>query len=321
MHVKTRFYVYIFRMGPKKGKARYKATSKSPRKLVRTPTKDTDDVVDGAEITLPASPRSASPSPTRSQPDLPEPVEVESQSQIISPVNSPAKRSRRAIESDEEEIDDAASVVVSISETEAMTPPKLPTQRRGSTTAKGTDDAVSTPPPTTVRNVRRPLYLARATSDKADNAPKTPTRSETLPRGLPSSSPSMLLAATRLSRARTTTKAKSSTVRSPAKSSTVRSPAKDLDAIDPRPAGTSSSRGTGKVKKPTASSTPRPRASVTAWLTSSRSPPAASKRALIDDEPEADDPDDDDFVDDDDEGNDTVVVNPDNIEPSQSQNR
>jgi hypothetical protein len=33
-----------------------------------------------------------------------------------------------------------------------------------------------------VRNVRRPLYLARATSDKADNAPKTPTRSETLPR-------------------------------------------------------------------------------------------------------------------------------------------
>ena len=292
---------------PPKGKASYKATSKSPRKLVRTPTKDTDDVVDGAEITLPASPRSASPSPTRSQPDLPEPVEVESQSQIISPVNSPAKRSRRAIESDEEEIDDAASVVVSISETEAMTPPKPVT--------------VSTPPPSTVRNVRRPLYLARATSDKADNAPKTPTRSETLPRVLPSSSPSMLLAATRLSRARTTTKAKSSTVRSPAKSSTVRSPAKDLDAIDPRPAGTSSSRGTGKVKKPTASSTPRPRASVTAWLTSSRSPPAASKRALIDDEPEADDPDDDDFVDDDDEGNDTVVVNPDNIEPSQSQNR
>ena len=308
-------------MPPKqKGKASYKATSKSPRKLVRTPTKDTDDVVDGAEITLPASPRSASPSPTRSQPDLPEPVEVESQSQIISPVNSPAKRSRRAIESDEEEIDDAASVVVSISETEGMTPPKPVT--------------VSTPPPSTVRNVRRPLYLARATSDKADNAPKTPTRSETLPRVLPSSSPSMLLAATRLSRARTTTKAKSSTVRSPAKSSTVRSPAKsstvrspakDLDAIDPRPAGTSSSRGTGKVKKPTASSTPRPRASVTAWLTSSRSPPAASKRALIDDEPEADDPDDDDFVvddiDDDDEGNDTVVVNPDNIEPSQSQNR
>ena len=294
---------------PPKGKASYKATSKSPRKLVRTPTKDTDDVVDGAEITLPASPRSASPSPTRSQPDLPEPVEVESQSQIISPVNSPAKRSRRAIESDEEEIDDAASVVVSISETEGMTPPKPVT--------------VSTPPPSTVRNVRRPLYLARATSDKADNAPKTPTRSETLPRVLPSSSPSMLLAATRLSRARTTTKAKSSTVRSPAKSSTVRSPAKDLDAIDPRPAGTSSSRGTGKVKKPTASSTPRPRASVTAWLTSSRSPPAASKRALIDDEPEADDPDDDDFVvdDDDDEGNDTVVVNPDNIEPSQSQNR
>ena len=310
---------------PPKGKASYKATSKSPRKLVRTPTKDTD-AVDGAEITLPASPRSASPSPTRSQPDLPEPVEVESQSQIISPVNSPAKRSRRAIESDEEEIDDAASVVVSISETEAMTPPKLPTQRRGSTTAKGTDDAVtvSTPPPSTVRNVRRPLYLARATSDKADNAPKTPTRSETLPRVLPSSSPSMLLAATRLSRARAT-KAKSSTVRSPAKSSTVRSPAKDLDAIDPRPAGTSSSRGTGKVKKPTASSTPRPRASVTAWLTSSQSTPAASKRALIDDEPEADDPDDDDFVvddiDDDDEGNDTVVVNPDNIEPSQSQNR
>ena len=294
---------------PPKGKASYKATSKSPRKLVRTPTKDTNDVVDGAEITLPASPRSASPSPTRSQPDLPEPVEVESQSQIISPVDSPAKRSRRAIESDEEEIDDAASVVVSISETEAMTPPKPVT--------------VSTPPPSTVRNVRRPLYLARATSDKADNAPKTPTRSETLPRVLPSSSPSMLLAATRLSRARTTTKAKSSTVRSPAKSSTVRSPAKDLDAIDPRPAGTSSSRGTGKVKKPTASSTPRPRASVTAWLTSSRSPPAASKRALIDDEPEADDPDDDDFVvdDDDDEGNDTVVVNPDNIEPSQSQNR
>ena len=296
---------------PPKGKASYKATSKSPRKLVRTPTKDTDDVVDGAEITLPASPRSASPSPTRSQPDLPEPVEVESQSQIISPVNSPAKRSRRAIKSDEEEIDDAASVVVSISETEGMTPPKPVT--------------VSTPPPSTVRNVRRPLYLARATSDKADNAPKTPTRSETLPRGLPSSSPSMLLAATRLSRARTTTKAKSSTVRSPAKSSTVRSPAKDLDAIDPRPAGTSSSRGTGKVKKPTASSTPRPRASVTAWLTSSQSPPAASKRALIDDEPEADDPDDDDFVvdniDDDDEGNDTVVVNPDNIEPSQSQNR
>ena len=295
---------------PPKGKASYKATSKSPRKLVRTPTKDTD-AVDGAEITLPASPRSASPSPTRSQPDLPEPVEVESQSQIISPVDSPAKRSRRAIESDEEEIDDAASVVVSISETEAMTPPKPVT--------------VSTPPPSTVRNVRRPLYLARATSDKADNAPKTPTRSETLPRVLPSSSPSMLLAATRLSRARTTTKAKSSTVRSPAKSSTVRSPAKDLDAIDPRPAGTSSSRGTGKVKKPTASSTPRPRASVTAWLTSSRSPPAASKRALIDDEPEADDPDDDDFVvdniDDDDEGNDTVVVNPDNIEPSQSQNR
>ena len=294
---------------PPKGKASYKATSKSPRKLVRTPTKDTD-AVDGAEITLPASPRSASPSPTRSQPDLPEPVEVESQSQIISPVDSPAKRSRRAIESDEEEIDDAASVVVSISETEAMTPPKPVT--------------VSTPPPSTVRNVRRPLYLARATSDKADNAPKTPTRSETLPRVLPSSSPSMLLAATRLSRARTT-KAKSSTVRSPAKSSTVRSPAKDLDAIDPRPAGTSSSRGTGKVKKPTASSTPRPRASVTAWLTSSRSPPAASKRALIDDEPEADDPDDDDFVvdniDDDDEGNDTVVVNPDNIEPSQSQNR
>ena len=292
---------------PPKGKASYKATSKSPRKLVRTPTKDTD-AVDGAEITLPASPRSASPSPTRSQPDLPEPVEVESQSQIISPVNSPAKRSRRAIESDEEEIDDAASVVVSISETEAMTPPKPVT--------------VSTPPPSTVRNVRRPLYLARATSDKADNAPKTPTRSETLPRVLPSSSPSMLLAATRLSRARAT-KAKSSTVRSPAKSSTVRSPAKDLDAIDPRPAGTSSSRGTGKVKKPTASSTPRPRASVTAWLTSSRSPPAASKRALIDDEPEADDPDDDDFVvdDDDDEGNDTVVVNPDNIEPSQSQNR
>ena len=295
---------------PPKGKASYKATSKSPRKLVRTPTKDTD-AVDGAEITLPASPRSASPSPTRSQPDLPEPVEVESQSQIISPVNSPAKRSRRAIESDEEEIDDAASVVVSISETEAMTPPKPVT--------------VSTPPPpSTVRNVRRPLYLARATSDKADNAPKTPTRSETLPRVLPSSSPSMLLAATRLSRARTT-KAKSSTVRSPAKSSTVRSPAKDLDAIDPRPAGTSSSRGTGKVKKPTASSTPRPRprASVTAWLTSSQSPPAASKRALIDDEPEADDPDDDDFVvdDDDDEGNDTVVVNPDNIEPSQSQNR
>ena len=295
---------------PPKGKASYKATSKSPRKLVRTPTKDTD-AVDGAEITLPASPRSASPSPTRSQPDLPEPVEVESQSQIISPVDSPAKRSRRAIESDEEEIDDAASVVVSISETEAMTPPKPVT--------------VSTPPPSTVRNVRRPLYLARATSDKADNAPKTPTRSETLPRVLPSSSPSMLLAATRLSRARTTTKAKSSTVRSPAKSSTVRSPAKDLDAIDPRPAGTSSSRGTGKVKKPTASSTPRPRASVTAWLTSSQSPPAASKRALIDDEPEADDPDDDDFVvdniDDDDEGNDTVVVNPDNIEPSQSQNR
>ena len=295
---------------PPKGKASYKATSKSPRKLVRTPTKDTD-AVDGAEITLPASPRSASPSPTRSQPDLPEPVEEESQSQIISPVDSPAKRSRRAIESDEEEIDDAASVVVSISETEAMTPPKPVT--------------VSTPPPSTVRNVRRPLYLARATSDKADNAPKTPTRSETLPRVLPSSSPSMLLAATRLSRARTTTKAKSSTVRSPAKSSTVRSPAKDLDAIDPRPAGTSSSRGTGKVKKPTASSTPRPRASVTAWLTSSRSPPAASKRALIDDEPEADDPDDDDFVvdniDDDDEGNDTVVVNPDNIEPSQSQNR
>ena len=295
---------------PPKGKASYKATSKSPRKLVRTPTKDTDDVVDGAEITLPASPRSASPSPTRSQPDLPEPVEVESQSQIISPVNSPAKRSRRAIESDEEEIDDAASVVVSISETEGMTPPKPVT--------------VSTPPPSTVRNVRRPLYLARATSDKADNAPKTPTRSETLPRVLPSSSPSMLLAATRLSRARAT-KAKSSTVRSPAKSSTVRSPAKDLDAIDPRPAGTSSSRGTGKVKKPTASSTPRPRASVTAWLTSSQSPPAASKRALIDDEPEADDPDDDDFVvddiDDDDEGNDTVVVNPDNIEPSQSQNR
>ena len=292
---------------PPKGKASYKATSKSPRKLVRTPTKDTD-AVDGAEITLPASPRSASPSPTRSQPDLPEPVEVESQSQIISPVNSPAKRSRRAIESDEEEIDDAASVVVSISETEAMTPPKPVT--------------VSTPPPSTVRNVRRPLYLARATSDKADNAPKTPTRSETLPRVLPSSSPSMLLAATRLSRARAT-KAKSSTVRSPAKSSTVRSPAKDLDAIDPRPAGTSSSRGTGKVKKPTASSTPRPRASVTAWLTSSQSPPAASKRALIDDEPEADDPDDDDFVvdDDDDEGNDTVVVNPDNIEPSQSQNR
>ena len=294
---------------PPKGKASYKATSKSPRKLVRTPTKDTD-AVDGAEITLPASPRSASPSPTRSQPDLPEPVEEESQSQIISPVDSPAKRSRRAIESDEEEIDDAASVVVSISETEAMTPPKPVT--------------VSTPPPSTVRNVRRPLYLARATSDKADNAPKTPTRSETLPRVLPSSSPSMLLAATRLSRARTT-KAKSSTVRSPAKSSTVRSPAKDLDAIDPRPAGTSSSRGTGKVKKPTASSTPRPRASVTAWLTSSRSPPAASKRALIDDEPEADDPDDDDFVvdniDDDDEGNDTVVVNPDNIEPSQSQNR
>ena len=294
---------------PPKGKASYKATSKSPRKLVRTPTKDTD-AVDGAEITLPASPRSASPSPTRSQPDLPEPVEVESQSQIISPVDSPAKRSRRAIESDEEEIDDAASVVVSISETEAMTPPKPVT--------------VSTPPPSTVRNVRRPLYLARATSDKADNAPKTPTRSETLPRVLPSSSPSMLLAATRLSRARTT-KAKSSTVRSPAKSSTVRSPAKDLDAIDPRPAGTSSSRGTGKVKKPTASSTPRPRASVTAWLTSSRSPPAASKRALIDDEPEADDPDDDDFVvddiDDDDEGNDTVVVNPDNMEPSQSQNR
>ena len=285
---------------PPKGKASYKATSKSPRKLVRTPTKDTD-AVDGAEITLPASPRSASPSPTRSQPDLPEPVEVESQSQIISPVNSPAKRSRRAIESDEEEIDDAASVVVSISETEAMTPPKPVT--------------VSTPPPSTVRNVRRPLYLARATSDKADNAPKTPTRSETLPRVLPSSSPSMLLAATRLSRARTTK----------AKSSTVRSPAKDLDAIDPRPAGTSSSRGTGKVKKPTASSTPRPRASVTAWLTSSRSPPAPSKRALIDDEPEADDPDDDDFVvdniDDDDEGNDTVVVNPDNIEPSQSQNR
>ena len=296
---------------PPKGKASYKATSKSPRKLVRTPTKDTD-AVDGAEITLPASPRSASPSPTSSQPDLPEPVEVESQSQIISPVNSPAKRSRRAIESDEEEIDDAASVVVSISETEAMTPPKPVT--------------VSTPPPSTVRNVRRPLYLARATSDKADNAPKTPTRSETLPRVLPSSSPSMLLAATRVSRARTT-KAKSSTVRSPAKSSTVRSPAKDLDAIDPRPAGTSSSRGTGKVKKPTASSTPRPRprASVTAWLTSSQSPPAASKRALIDDEPEADDPDDDDFVvddiDDDDEGNDTVVVNPDNIEPSQSQNR
>ena len=289
---------------------------------MRTPTKDTEDAVDGAEITLPASPRSASPSPTRSQPDLPEPVEVESQSQIISPVNSPAKRSRRAIESDEEEIDDAASVVVSISETEAMTPPTVPRARRGSTTA--TDDVVSTPPPTTVRNVRRPLYLARATSDKADNAPKTPTRSETLPRVLPSSSPSMLLAATRLSRARTT-KAKSSTVRSPAKSSTVRSPAKDLDAIDPRPAGTSSSRGTGKVKKPTASSTPRPRASVTAWLTSSQSPPAASKRALIDDEPEADDPDDDDFVvddiDDDDEGNDTVVVNPDNIEPSQSQNR
>ena len=303
---------------PPKGKASYKATSKSPRKLVRTPTKDTD-AVDGAEITLPASPRSASPSPTRSQPDLPEPVEVESQSQIISPVDSPAKRSRRAIESDEEEIDDAASVVVSISETEAMTPPKPVT--------------VSTPPPSTVRNVRRPLYLARATSDKADNAPKTPTRSETLPRVLPSSSPSMLLAATRLSRARTTkaksstvrSPAKSSTVRSPAKSSTVRSPAKDLDAIDPRPAGTSSSRGTGKVKKPTASSTPRPRASVTAWLTSSQSPPAASKRALIDDEPEADDPDDDDFVvdniDDDDEGNDTVVVNPDNIEPSQSQNR
>ena len=152
---------------PPKGKASYKATSKSPRKLVRTPTKDTD-AVDGAEITLPASPRSASPSPTRSQPDLPEPVEVESQSQIISPVDSPAKRSRRAIESDEEEIDDAASVVVSISETEAMTPPKPVT--------------VSTPPPSTVRNVRRPLYLARATSDKADNAPKTPTRSETLPR-------------------------------------------------------------------------------------------------------------------------------------------